>query len=95
MYVYIMDTNVYTCMCHLIMGHPISIWAKYVNAPFSDDSPTHCHCGCMLFYDLQDFNRHCKEINSKIITIMDDLISRHLNKVEHLASCRWCVLMTA
>lgn len=34
-----------------------------------------------VFSCFQDFSRHCVEINNKIITIMDDLISRNLFKV--------------
>lgn len=36
---------------------------------------------CLSFPPSQDFSHHCKEINGKIMSVMDDMISRHLSKV--------------
>ena len=34
--------------------------------------------------DLQDFSCHCREINSKVMNIMDELITKQLAKVQRV-----------
>lgn len=41
----------------------------------------YCWCSSQL---LQDFSNHCRKINSKVMNIMDELITKQLAKVQRV-----------
>jgi len=44
-------------------------------------SSDYCWCSSQL---LQDFSNHCRKINSKVMNIMDELITKQLAKVQRV-----------